>query len=146
MTTVVATGSFTILHPGHVLYLEESKKLGDRLVVIVARDGMVERRKNQRFVPEEQRLAVVKALRAVDEAVLGDEEDIYKPILEIKPDIITIGKDQDFREEELESELRKRGLEAEVVRIQRYWDLGLHSSSHIIEKIRGKDEGASSKG
>lgn len=136
MKTVVATGAFTILHPGHILYLEEAKKLGDRLIVIVARDSMVERRKNHRFVPEDQRLAVVKALKAVDEAILGDEEDIFKPIMEIKPDIIALGHDQEFDEKKLQEELRKRGLQTKVIRIQKYWRDGLHSSKHIIAKIR----------
>jgi FAD synthetase len=145
MTTVVATGAFTILHPGHVLYLEEAKKLGDKLIVIVARDTMVEKRKNQRFVTEEQRLAVVKALKPVDDAILGDDEDIYKPILRIRPDILALGKDQDFNEEELAEELRKRGLRTRVVRIQKYWMDGLHSSRHIIARIREKDAPESKK-
>ena len=55
MTTVVATGTFDLLHPGHVLYLERSKTLGDELVVIVARDVNV-RHKPKPVVPEEQRL------------------------------------------------------------------------------------------
>jgi FAD synthetase len=145
MTTVVATGAFTILHPGHVLYLEEAKKLGDKLIVIVACDTMVEKRKNQRFVTEDQRLAVVKALKSVDEAILGDDEDIYKPILRIRPDILALGKDQDFDEEELAEELRKRGLSTKVVRIQKYWMDGLHSSRHIIARIREKDAPESKK-
>ncbi len=136
MVTVVATGSFTLLHPGHIFYLEEAKKLGDRLVVIVARDSIVEERKNHRLVPEEQRLAVVKALRVVDCAILGDEVDIFKPIQEIRPDIIALGRDQDFDEKELERELRKRDLETKVVRISGYLRVGLHSSRQIIAKIR----------
>ncbi|MBN2014669.1 MAG: FAD synthase [Candidatus Altiarchaeota archaeon] len=139
MTTVVATGVFTILHPGHVLYLEEARKLGDKLIVIVARDSMVEKKKNQRFVSEKQRLAVVKALKTVDSAVLGDEEDIFKPIEEIKPDIIALGKDQDFDVEALEKGLRDRGLKAKIVRIEKYWDEGLHSSRHIIAKIKEQE-------
>jgi FAD synthetase len=145
MTTVVATGAFTLLHPGHVLYLEEAKKLGDKLIVIVARDTMIEKRKKQRFVPEEQRLAVIKALKPVDDAILGDDEDIYAPILRIRPDILALGKDQDFKEEELEEQLRKRGLRTRVVRIQKYWRDGLHSSRHIIARIREKDAPESKK-
>jgi FAD synthetase len=139
MTTVVATGAFTLIHPGHVLYLEEARKLGDRLIVIVARDTMVERRKKQRFVSEEQRLAVVKSLKPVDDAILGDADDIFKPIVALRPDVIALGKDQDFDEKELAEELLKRGLKTKVVRIQKYWKDGLHSSRHIIARIREKD-------
>jgi FAD synthetase len=137
MTRVVATGVFTILHPGHILYLEEARKLGDELIVILARDRMVEKRKFNRFIPERQRLEVVRALRMVDRAILGDEEDMFKPIIELKPDVIALGKDQDFKREELEKELRRRGLETKVVRIKKYWDNGLHSTSEIVSRIRG---------
>ncbi|HPT37527.1 MAG TPA: adenylyltransferase/cytidyltransferase family protein, partial [Methanothrix sp.] len=54
LTLVVATGTFDLLHPGHVLYLERSKALGDILVVIVARDVNV-RHKPKPILPEEQR-------------------------------------------------------------------------------------------
>ena len=73
MTLVAATGTFDLLHPGHVLYLERSKALGDELVVIVARDLNV-RHKPKPIVPEDQRLRMVQALKVVDRAVLGARE------------------------------------------------------------------------
>ena len=136
MTLVVATGTFSVLHPGHITYLEEAGKLGDRLIVIVARDEFVRKRKNSCPIPEQQRLGVVKALKPVDEAILGDTEDIFKPIEELKPDIIALGRDQDFREGELEAELRKRGLKAKVVRVQGYWESELDGSNKIMARIR----------
>jgi FAD synthetase len=54
MTKVLATGTFDILHPGHLRYLRESAEHGDELVVIVARESMVNH-KNPPVVPEEQR-------------------------------------------------------------------------------------------
>ncbi len=75
MTRVLATGTFDLLHPGHLLYLERSKKLGDELVVIVARDVNV-KHKPKPIVPEDQRLKMVQALKVVDLAILGDEKDI----------------------------------------------------------------------
>jgi FAD synthetase len=138
MTIVVATGTFTILHPGHILYLKEAKKLGDELIVIVARDKMVKRKKLNNFIPEGQRLEVVRALKMVDKAILGDEGNIFKPIMEIRPDIIALGKDQDFDEEELKVKLVERGLSTRVVRIGGYQDKGLCSTRKIIASIRGK--------
>ena len=135
MTLVVATGTFSVLHPGHITYLEEARKLGDGLLVIVARDEFVRKRKNSCPIPEQQRLAVVRALKPVDEAILGDKEDIFKPIEELKPDIIALGRDQDFKEGELEAELSRRGLKAKVVRVQGYWESELDSSKKIIARI-----------
>jgi len=137
MVRVVATGVFSIIHPGHIMFLEEAKKLGDELIVILARDKTVGLKKGSRYIPEQQRLHVVSALKMVDRAILGDENDIFKPIMELKPDIIVIGKDQDFDENELKSELRKRGLNTRVVRINKYYEGELYSTRRIIEHIRG---------
>ncbi|RLI91324.1 MAG: FAD synthase [Candidatus Altiarchaeales archaeon] len=136
MKKVVATGVFNILHPGHILYLREAKKLGDRLYVIVARDENVKGKKNYMILPEMQRLNVIKSLKMVDEAILGDKEDILKPILRIKPDIIALGKDQEFDETKLENELKRRGLSVEVIRINSYDGCYLCSTRRIIEFLR----------
>ena len=134
MRKVVATGTFDIIHPGHIRFLEEAKKLGDYLVVIVAREKNV-KHKPKPIMPEEQRRRVVEALKPVDEAILGDEEDIFKPIERIKPDVIALGYDQHFDEEWLKKELEKRGIKAEVVRIREKEDCELCSSAKIIERI-----------
>ncbi len=136
MVTVVATGVFDILHPGHLEFLQEAKKLGDRLVVVVASDEMVRKKKRTPITPEKQRLRMVSSLKGVDKAILGDREDLFVPILKIKPDIIVLGKDQDFDERNLEEELKKNGLNTKVVRIKKFWEGELNSSKKIIEKIK----------
>jgi FAD synthetase len=130
---VVATGTFDILHPGHLYYLEESRKLGDELFVIVARDANV-KHKPRPILPEDQRLRMVRALKPVDHALLGDLHDMFRPIAEIRPDIITLGFNQHFDEERLRQGLRDRGLDADVVRIPGYPG-SLASSSKIVERI-----------
>lgn len=134
MRKVVATGTFDIIHPGHIKFLEEAKKLGDYLIVIVSRERNV-MHKPKPIIPEEQRLEVVKALKPVDEAILGDEEDIFRPIEKIRPDVIVLGYDQHFNEEWLKKELSRRGIDAEVVRIKVKMDCELCSSAKIVERI-----------
>ncbi len=133
MRRVVATGTFDILHPGHIYYLEESRRLGDELHVIVARDVNV-RHKPRPIVPEAQRLQMVGALKPVDRARLGDLDDMFRPILEIRPAVITLGYNQHFSEERLRQELQARGLDAEVVRIGPYCGAELVSSSQIVRR------------
>ncbi|MBR1368564.1 FAD synthase [Methanocalculus chunghsingensis] len=133
MTRVVATGTFDIIHPGHLFYLAESKALGDELWVIVARDENV-RHKPKPIIPEDQRLRMVLGLKPVDHAVLGDKTDKFQPIRDIAPDIITIGCNQRFAPESLEAELRSHGFEIPVVRIDEYRGCELCSSSKIIER------------
>jgi FAD synthetase len=144
MKRVVATGTFDILHPGHIYYLEQSKKLGDELFVIIARDANV-KHKPRPIIPEGQRRRIVAALRCVDHAILGDTADMFRPIQEIRPEIITIGFNQHFNEVTLKEELIQRGLSAEIVRIGKYGDDELCSSRLVVQRIvekRSRQDGA----
>jgi len=134
MVRVLATGTFDILHPGHLLYLSKARALGDELYVIVARDSMI-KHKPKPIVPEKQRLIMVRALRMVDAAMLGSETDMFLPLREIKPDIIALGKNQFFNEKELEAKLVARGIEAKVMRVQAFEQDELCSSAAIIRKV-----------
>ena len=134
MTRVLATGTFDLLHPGHVYFLTQARTLGDELFVIVARDSNVTH-KPKPIVPEEQRLEMVNALGMVDKALLGSEKDMFEPLKQIRPDIITLGYDQRFNIDFLEKELAKRGLPAKVVRIPLSKECTLCSTGAIIKEI-----------
>jgi FAD synthetase len=138
LTRVVATGTFDILHPGHVVYLNEAHKLGDELWVIVARESTI-KHKRKPLIPEQQRLFMVQSLRIVDHAVLGDEHDMFKPIEEIKPDVIVLGFNQHWQEDWLQEELEKRGIQAKVVRIHTAETSPFASSRLIRQAIKDSD-------
>jgi FAD synthetase len=137
MKRVLATGTFDILHPGHLRYLEEARKLGDELWVIVARDVNV-RHKPKPVLPESHRLRMVRALKVVDHAMLGSRRDIFEPLKRIKPDVIALGPDQRFTVSQIRKELRKRGINSKVVRIKKYDPDPLCSSGKIIERVAGR--------
>jgi FAD synthetase len=134
VTRVVATGTFDLLHPGHLYYLEESRRLGDELVVIVARDANV-RHKPRPIIPEAQRLALVQALKPVDAARLGDPEDMFRPIQELRPEIITLGCNQHFDEHALAAALKARGCGCRVVRLGGFTGTPLCSSRRIVDRV-----------
>jgi len=134
MVRVMASGVFDILHSGHLHYLNEAKKLGDELHVVVATDSTVRKKKHEPVTPENMRLELVRALKPVDYAYLGKEGDMFEIVREIKPDIIALGYDQHFDEEELERELKKRGINARVVRISEF-NHDLNGTRKIIRKI-----------
>jgi len=134
MIKILATGTFDILHPGHVLYLEKAKELGDELFVIVSRDSMVHH-KAKPIIPEHQRLQIIQALRVVDHAILGSERDIFEPLRAIRPDIVALGFDQYFDEEKLQEELEKRDIVCTVIRLP-FEDAGpLSGTESIIREI-----------
>jgi FAD synthetase len=136
MVRVMATGTFDLLHMGHIYYLKEAKKLGDELFVVVARDSTVRRLKHEPVTPEEMRLNLIRELKIVDEAVLGNEDDMYEVLKEIKPDIIALGFDQIHDEGKIEKELKKRKLQAKVVRLPKYSKIeDLNGTRRIIGKI-----------
>ena len=134
MVRVMASGVFDLLHSGHLHFLEEAKKLGDELVVVVATDNTVRRRKHEPITHEEMRLKMVSALRPVDKAVLGHEGDMFEIVQEIQPDIIALGFDQAHDEEQIAKELEKRGIDAKVVRLSQLND-DLNGTRKIIKKI-----------
>jgi FAD synthetase len=134
MTRVMATGVFDILHAGHLHYLEEAKSLGDELFVVVATDSTVRRRKHEPITPEKMRVELVQALKPVDRALLGTEGDMYETVRRIRPDIIALGYDQEFDEDQLREELAGRGIEARVVRLSKHED-DLNGTRKIIQKV-----------
>ncbi len=137
---VLAFGTFDLLHEGHGFYLREAKKLGGKLVVIVARDLNVWRAKG--YLPrqsEKERLKAVKKLKFVNRALLGDEEyeSRYRLVKKINPDIIALGYDQRPSDEFLRSELRKLHLSPEIVRIAPYRP-EMHKTSKIREREKSR--------
>lgn len=140
MKTVLTSGAFDLIHYGHIRLLEEAKRLGGtsaRLVVIVARDETIRRRKGRPpVIPEDQRRAVIEALKVVDEALLGYQDlDMATVIERVKPDIIAVGYDQDGIEAMAKKAIEERGLNVEVKRISRFGQNDLDSSSKIKRKI-----------
>lgn len=95
MTVVFTNGCFDVLHRGHLEYLKQSKGLGDTLVVGLNSDASVRRLKgsSRPVNSQEDRRALLKALRCVDEVVVFDEDTPYELIKRLRPDIITKGGD-----------------------------------------------------
>lgn len=118
MKTVLVFGTFDGLHPGHEYLFREARKLGDRLIALVARDATVERVKSRRpDRNEETRRREVEHQLDVDEAVFGHPSDFMAFFDTIRPDVICLGYDQEFNVDLLSATIRKRGLAVSVVRL-----------------------------
>ena len=137
MTTVVAQGTFDIIHPGHLHYLQEAKAMGDELYVIIARRENVTH-KDPPVLSNRQRRDVVAALEVVDDARVGHETDIFQPIEAIEPDVIALGFDQHHEITAIETELEARGIKCRVKRVsgrEPRYDGEILSSGAIIDRI-----------
>jgi FAD synthetase len=140
---VLASGVFDLLHLGHVRFLEEAKKAGGnkaKLIVVIAKDSTVEKMKGRKpIMSEDQRQALVQSLRVVDEAVVGFEGlEIGEVIEKIKPDIIALGYDQAGMEQEVNVYLATHKLPITIVRIGKFGENTLDSSTKIKQKIIDK--------
>lgn len=99
---VFTNGVFDLLHAGHVRYLAEAHELGDLLIVGVNSDSSVRRLNKGPERPlnsAEDRVAVLEALRAVDGAVVFDEDTPIELIRVLKPEVHVKGGD--YRKEQL---------------------------------------------
>lgn len=92
---VFTNGVFDLLHPGHVRYLRQARRLGDALIVGVNSDRSVRAIKGpgRPITPEAERAEVLVALECVDAAVVFDEETPHALIAAIQPDVLVKGAD-----------------------------------------------------
>lgn len=135
---VITNGCFDILHSGHVRYLNEAAKLGDRLIVAVNSDPSVGRLKGptRPVVPLASRMELLVALSCVDWVIPFDEDTPERLICALGPDVLVKGGD--YRPEDIAgaSCVLARGGQVEVLS---FWD-GF-STSDIVTKIKGTEHG-----
>ena len=93
--TVLANGCFDILHVGHVRYLQGARNLGDVLVVAINSDRSVRNLKGagRPILNEQERVALVSALRCVDHVVVFDEPDVKRVLEVLRPAVHAKGTD-----------------------------------------------------
>lgn len=100
MTTIAVSGGFDPVHVGHIEMMKEAKGLGDRFVVIVNNDNWLKKKKGFAFMNEQERKAIIEAIRYVDEVILtGHKENpedmsVCKELEALKPDIFANGGDR----------------------------------------------------
>lgn len=93
---VAVSGYFNPLHVGHLEMIQKSKKLGDKLVVIINNDFQVKLKGSVPFMKQEDRIKIISALRDVDEVFLSIDRDktVCKSLSKIKPNIFANGGDR----------------------------------------------------
>jgi D-glycero-beta-D-manno-heptose 1-phosphate adenylyltransferase len=116
-SVVLTSGSFDLIHLGHVKYLERAKECGDFLAVGVDCDAKIRRRKgdDRPMVPEEERLQMLAYQRPVDFVYLKrDEDERWGLIRATRPDVLVLTADHSYGEEDLQ-ELRQYCVEIKVL-------------------------------
>jgi D-glycero-beta-D-manno-heptose 1-phosphate adenylyltransferase len=129
---VLANGCFDILHVGHLRYLEGARALGDTLVVALNSDRSVRSIKEpgRPVLDENERVALISALRCVDHVILFDDPDVSRVIEVLQPAIHAKGTD--YTEQTVPERERVRAYGGEV-RIT--GDAKDHSTRDIIQTV-----------
>lgn len=130
---VMTNGCFDILHPGHVSYLENARKLGDRLIVAVNSDDSVKRLKGESrpINPLIARMAVLAGLSSVDWVVEFQEDTPQRLIGEVLPDLLVKGGDYKADEIAGSQEVWANGGEVRVLNFENGY-----STSSVVKKIQ----------
>lgn len=135
-TVVMTNGCFDLLHAGHVSYLEQARRLGDRLVVAVNDDASVARLKGRRrpVSPLGQRMRVLAGLESVDWVTAFVEDTPRRLICRVRPRVLVKGGD--YRPEQIAGAECVQNAGGRVVVLD-YLDG--HSTSNLISIIRAAD-------
>lgn len=97
---VMVSGGFDPIHIGHIRYMKEAKKLGDKLVVVVNNDNWFKIKGKKVFMPDKERKEIIEALACVDKVIVSGHPkntkdiSVCKEIFKIKPDIFANGGDR----------------------------------------------------
>jgi len=131
---VFTNGCFDVLHPGHVAYLNESKALGDVLVVGLNDDASIQRLKGTErpINPLADRACMLSALKSVDMVVAFAEDTPFNLITSLLPDVLVKGGDYKADDIVGAAEVRAHGGEVVVVPF-----LDGYSSTRLIERMVG---------
>lgn len=115
-------GTFDVLHLGHLNFFKQARKLGDELIVVVARDANVLKIKGRApYFDEKERLALLRELHLVDKVLLGDSQDLFSAIKKLKPTVIALGYDQATMQKQfIIDKLKELSIECKVVRLRAF--------------------------
>lgn len=130
---VFTNGCFDLIHAGHVGYLEEARKQGDRLIVAINSDASVRRLKGEGrpINPVDKRMAVLAGLESVDWVISFDDDTPERLLRRIKPDVLVKGGD--YRADEIVGGAIVKDLGGNV-KVLRFFENC--STTSIVNRIR----------
>ncbi len=144
ITIVLTSGSFDLIHLGHVKYLQKAKEFGGVLVVGVDSDAKIRRRKgdDRPMVPEDERLELLAHQRPVDLIFLkGEDEERWGLIKAVQPDVLVLTEDHSYGDAEQQELLEFVGRievvprQASVTTSERIRQMYMHMGERLGPKL-----------
>jgi D-beta-D-heptose 7-phosphate kinase/D-beta-D-heptose 1-phosphate adenosyltransferase len=132
-TVVFTNGVFDLIHPGHVRYLQDARRLGDALIVALNTDRSVRANKGDArpIIPQGERAELLCSLACVDAVVLFDEETPHAVVSAVQPDVLVKGAD--WGEHNI---VGRDVVEARGGRVVRVTLTDGFSTTDLIERVR----------
>lgn len=132
-TIVMTNGCFDLLHRGHVTYLEQARRLGNRLVVALNSDASVTRLKGapRPIMDELSRSAVLASLSSVDWVVIFESDTPQELIEYLLPDVLVKGGDYSIDEIAGAEAVIKNGGQVQIIDL-----IEGYSTSNAVNKIK----------
>ncbi|MEI6478694.1 MAG: adenylyltransferase/cytidyltransferase family protein [bacterium] len=133
--TILAFGTFDIIHPGHLHFLKEAKKLGDLVISVASDESVVARKIKRPSKNTKERIKEIKALGISNRIIKGDTKlNNWSVIKKIVPDIIAIGYDQTELQKALKKIKKEFGFKFSIKKISSKEPEKYHSSILKPEK------------
>lgn len=141
---VLTSGSFDLIHLGHVKYLAKAKEQGDVLAVGVDSDAKIRRRKGEDrpMVPQAERLEMLAHQRPVDLIYLkDDDEQRWALIKAVEPDVLVLTADHSYSEDDQRALLEFCGRvevlerQASVTTSERIRQMYMHLGDRLGPKL-----------
>lgn len=144
---VMVSGGFDPIHIGHIRYMQEAKKLGDKLIVIINNDNWLNSKKGYVFMPDKERKEIIEALGCVDKVIISlhpknpKDMSVCKELAKIKPHIFANGGDRDEKDaQNPKSSLYRERQIHKKYNIQMVYNVGrggkIRSSSELVKKAK----------
>jgi len=142
---VMVSGGFDPIHIGHIRYIREAKKLGDKLIVVLNNDNWLRAKKGKEFMSEEERKEIIEAISGVDKVIISShpknpkDMSVAKELSMIRPHIFANGGDRNGKDsKDPKSSLYKERKIHKKYGIQMVYNVGrggkIRSSSEMLKK------------
>lgn len=153
---VMISGGFDPIHIGHIRYMQEAKKLGDKLIVVINNDNWLRAKKGREFMPEKERKEIIEAIKGVDEVIISHhpknpkDMSVARELSLIRPHIFANGGDRNEKDsKDPRSSLYKERKIHKKYGIQMVYNVGrggkIRSSSDLLNSYVKKTSKKSRK-
>jgi D-beta-D-heptose 7-phosphate kinase/D-beta-D-heptose 1-phosphate adenosyltransferase len=143
----MVSGGFDPIHIGHIRYIQEAKKLGDKLIVVLNNDNWLRAKKGKEFMGELERKEILEAIAGVDEVIISNhpknpkDMSVCNELIEIRPHIFAKGGDRDEKDaQNPESSLYRENQIHKKLGIEIVFNVGkggkVRSSSDLLKNYQ----------